>query len=203
MGPSATTLMMRRSSVPCGRSKRSSVFIPVASTYTPGYVEGQGVPQKPGCGAGLNYNSHSIGRIGIPAQHAEGAEGVPAAWLSDRLVERERKGFVVCAIKRPRAVGQAFFFNDLDGVMHARVRGDVGSAEIVERAQNVIAIARRERELEEFGTDHFARGKAPEKCSIEKVLLGAAAGSCDLRRDRARGPASALEFQHAFEDADG
>src|SRR5882757_5628103 len=44
MGPSATTLMMRRSSVPCGRSNLSSVFfIPVASTYTSLDVEGQGI----------------------------------------------------------------------------------------------------------------------------------------------------------------
>src|ERR1700722_17532361 len=44
MGPSATTLMMRRSSVPCGRSNFSSVFfMPNSSTYTLGCVEGQGV----------------------------------------------------------------------------------------------------------------------------------------------------------------
>src|ERR1700733_3544466 len=35
MGPRATTRMIRRSRVPCGRSKLSSVFfIPMASTYT-------------------------------------------------------------------------------------------------------------------------------------------------------------------------
>src|ERR1700739_442053 len=44
MGPRATTRIMRRSSVPCGRSKRFSVTItPFPSTYTPGYVEGQGI----------------------------------------------------------------------------------------------------------------------------------------------------------------
>src|SRR5580692_11716146 len=46
MGPSATILMMRRSSVPCGRSKWSSVFIPLASTYTSKRVEGQGIKWK-------------------------------------------------------------------------------------------------------------------------------------------------------------
>src|ERR1700722_3688073 len=44
MGPSATTLMIRRSSVPCGRSNFSPVFfMPNSSTYTLGCVEGQGV----------------------------------------------------------------------------------------------------------------------------------------------------------------
>ena len=43
-GPSATTLMMRRSSVPCGRSNLSSVFLmPMASTYISPDVEGQGI----------------------------------------------------------------------------------------------------------------------------------------------------------------
>src|ERR1700751_4512526 len=43
MGPSATTLMMRRSRVPCGRSNLFSVFMPMASTYTLEHVSGQGV----------------------------------------------------------------------------------------------------------------------------------------------------------------
>src|ERR1700733_2420363 len=43
MGPSATTLMMSRSRVPCRRSNLSSVFMPMASTYILGPVEGQGV----------------------------------------------------------------------------------------------------------------------------------------------------------------
>src|SRR3954471_24779094 len=40
--------MIRRSRVPCGRSNLLSVFfIPMASTYTPGDVEGQGVWNPP------------------------------------------------------------------------------------------------------------------------------------------------------------
>ena len=43
-GPSPTTLMMRRSSVPCGRSNLSAVFfMPMASTYASPDVEGQGI----------------------------------------------------------------------------------------------------------------------------------------------------------------
>jgi hypothetical protein len=41
--------MMRRSSVPWGRSNLLSVFfIPMASTYTPGGVEGQGISKNAG-----------------------------------------------------------------------------------------------------------------------------------------------------------
>src|ERR1700677_2110362 len=46
MWPSATTLIMRRSKVPCGRSNLSAVFMPITSTYTPACVEGQGIQNK-------------------------------------------------------------------------------------------------------------------------------------------------------------
>src|ERR1700722_2024610 len=59
MGPSATTLMMRRSSVPCGRSNLSSVlFMPKASTYISLDVEGQGI-----CAVSMRRGQLSVRRI--------------------------------------------------------------------------------------------------------------------------------------------
>lgn len=48
------------------------------------------------------------------------------------------------AIEEPTAIGLAAGFDVIDGLAHARVGEDGSSAEIVEHAEDVVVVARRE-----------------------------------------------------------
>jgi len=48
-----------------------------------------------------------------------------------------------------------------------------GGAEIVERAEDVVVIARREGELEEFGAGDFSAREAAKEVAFEQILFAA------------------------------
>src|SRR5882724_9998765 len=69
---------------------------------------------------------------------------------------------------------------------------------MIERAQDVVMVTGRKRELEDFG-DHDLAGRAPpEEGAREQVLLAAPS----RRRDPGRGPRGALVFEQPLEHAD-
>jgi hypothetical protein len=80
-----------------------------------------------------------------PAEDAEGAERVPAAWLArgfaERFAERDGESFGIGAIEEPAAVGLAAALDVADSLVHARIGGDGGGAEVVEGAEYVVKVA--------------------------------------------------------------
>src|ERR1017187_5110119 len=103
MGPSATTLMMRRSSVPCGRSNFSSVFfMPNPSTYTLGCVEGQGVCFGSPWGSCHNRELTHERKL-HPATVAStrlqnGVLGRQSAEFNDNCCQQDLARFQICAV---------------------------------------------------------------------------------------------------------
>ena len=107
-----------------------------------------------------------------PAKDPEGAERVPATWLTDGFGEWQGEGFGVGIFEDPAAVGLAFAFDELDGFGEARGGFEFGfgagvcveacGAEVVEGAEDVIVVARGIGEFEKFGVGDFAGGAAAE-----------------------------------------
>ena len=117
-----------------------------------------------------------------PTEDSECAQRVPPAWLADRFGKRECERFRVGVFEEPAAVGLALAFNELDRFGHARVGLPTGCAEIIERAEDVVVVAGRESELEEFGIRDFAGRAAAVERAIEEIPFSAAAGSRDFVR---------------------
>ena len=118
----------------------------------------------------------------VPTEHPQGPERVPPTRLTHRFAEREGKRLVVRAIEEPSTVGLPPSFDDLAGIPDARVGLNTGVPEVVERTEDVVVIAGRERELQERRIRDLA-GRAPSKESaFEQVLLAAPSGRGDLRR---------------------
>ena len=115
-----------------------------------------------------------------PTQDSQCAERVPAAGFTDRFGERERESFVVGFFEQPAAVGLAFAFNELDGLGHAWIGPGARGAEVVESAENVVVVAGRESEFEEFRVGDLAGGFAVEQGAIEEIFFGAVAGGSDF-----------------------
>src|SRR5262245_35146961 len=72
----------------------------------------------------------------------------------------------------------------MDGIAHSRVRTAVefsGASEVIERAENVIVVARRERKLQEIRIRDFTRGSPPKKSALEQILLAAPSRRPNLR----------------------
>jgi hypothetical protein len=106
------------------------------------------------------------------AKNAECAQRVPPARGAGGLVERHGQGFVVDAIEWPSSIGPALGFDDPDGVGDAFVVRAIRSHQIVERAQNVVVIARRKGEFKERRIGDLARRAPAEEVTLEEVVLG-------------------------------
>ena len=115
-----------------------------------------------------------------PAEDSQCAERVPAAGLADDFGEREREGLVVGVFEEPAAVGLALAFDEFDGFAHAWIGFGAGGAEVIESAENVVVVARRESEFEEFPVGDLAGGFAAEERAIEEIFFGAVAGGGDF-----------------------
>ena len=111
-----------------------------------------------------------------PTKNSQRAKRVPAAGLADGFGEWEGEGLGVGIVEEPAAVGLALAFNELDRFGHARVGLPTGCPEIIERAENVVVVARRESEFEEFGIGDFAGGAASEERTFEQIFFGTVAG---------------------------
>ena len=74
------------------------------------------------------------------------------------------------------AVELAFGFDQLDGFVHAGIRLCAGGAKVIERAENVVVVARWEGEFEKFGIGDFAGGAASEERTFEQIFFGTVAG---------------------------
>ena len=128
------------------------------------------------------------GWLPVPAEHAESAEGVPATRLTLSFGKRERQCFIIGAIERPWAVGQAPAFDDFNSFIHARVGRATTGAEIIEGAKDVVVVARRKRELEELRIGDVAGGEAAKEGALQEVLFGPATGGCYASCQRMSGP---------------
>src|ERR1700685_1037570 len=107
-----------------------------------------------------------------PAKDPEGAERVPATWLTDGFGEWQGEGFGVGIFEDPAAVGLAFAFDELDGFGEARggVEFGFGAGVFVEAWGGVGGEGggggrvggRGIGEFEKFGVGDFAGGAAAE-----------------------------------------
>ena len=120
----------------------------------------------------------------MPVENSKGMECVPAAWLADGFCQRKCEGFGVGIVEEPAAVGLAFGFDELNGFGETWVGHgfcvDASGAEVIEGAENVVVVARRESEFEEFGACNFAGGSAAEERALEEIFFGATAGRGDF-----------------------
>ncbi len=90
-------------------------------------------------------------------QHAQRAERVPAARLADWLTEREGERLVVGVIEEPAAIGLLAALQEMQCIGEARIGLEIiwilpaglngGGSEVIQRAENVVVIAGREREV--------------------------------------------------------
>lgn len=125
-----------------------------------------------------------------PTEDSEGAECVPAAGLADGFGEWEGERFGVGIIEEPTAVGLPFGADELGGFGEAWVGFGFGlslgvevcGAEVVECAEDVVVVARREGEFQEFGACDFAGRAAAEERAGEEIFFGAAASGGDFCR---------------------
>ena len=110
--------------------------------------------------------------------------------MADGFGEWEGEGLGVGIVEEPAAVGLAFAPDELPGFVEARIefafgfgvnaRREACGAEVVERAEDVVVVARREGEFEELLIGYFAGGAAAEEKAGKKIFLGAVAGGGDF-----------------------
>jgi hypothetical protein len=102
------------------------------------------------------------------------------------------------AVEQPPAVGLPLGPHDLDGLRHPGIRVRARTAEVIERAQHVVAPVVREREVEIRRIGGLARALATEQAALEQILLPAAPGLAHRG-----GPAGrALELEQPVEHVD-
>ena len=114
----------------------------------------------------------------VPAEDAQGAEGVPAAGPVVAVFQGEVNPAGVSVLEGPEAIRLLLVANELDGFVKPGVgrMGGVSVAEVVEGAKDVVMPPWREGELEPGGADDVAGGFAAEQGAFEQILFGTAAG---------------------------
>jgi len=135
----------------------------------------------------------------VPTEHPQRPERVPPARLARRFAARKGERLIVRPIEKPSTVGLSPALNKMHGIAHPRVGLDIGAPEVVERPENVVMVAGRERELQERRIRDLAGGVPSEKATLEQVLLAAASGRRDLRRR----PDGTLVLDKPLQHADG
>jgi hypothetical protein len=99
------------------------------------------------------------------------------------------------AIDRRLAAGSR---RHTQGIADARIGLDTGVSEVVERTEDIVVVAGREREFQERRIRDLA-GRAPsEETALEQVLLA----SPSSRRDLWRGPNGTLVLERPLQYAD-
>src|SRR5947209_5432479 len=117
----------------------------------------------------------------VPAEHAQGAESVPAAWPALALVQLDRHLAGVLDLERPPALAVALGGDQIYGLGHAVVGRDAGAAQVFEAAQHVVVPPGGEGEAGPRGAalqialDHLAGGPPAEEAALEEVFLPAEA----------------------------
>jgi len=91
-----------------------------------------------------------------PLEDAQRPKRIPAAGSAGRFVEGKGEALAVGTIKKPAAVGLALGLDHLNSLPHARAGARVGAPEIIERAEDVVVVARGESEFEELGVYDLA-----------------------------------------------
>src|SRR5262245_34302853 len=86
----------------------------------------------------------------------------------------------------------------MHGFVHPLVGLDIGSPEVVERAEHIVVVARRVRELQERRIRDLAGRSPSEATAFEQVLLASLPRPCDLRCR----PGRALVLEQSFKYAD-
>ncbi len=101
-------------------------------------------------------------------------------------------------VQEPATLGLAAVLDELKGFAGMRVGSGAGGAEVVERAKDVVAIARGIGEAEELGIDDFSGAEAAEKRSLEQVFFATLTGGGDFRSGSDR----TFVFEKTFEHTD-
>src|SRR5260221_8335303 len=123
----------------------------------------------------------------VPAEDAQGAEGVPPARPALALVRLDRHPAGVLDLERPPAVAIALRRDQKGRLGHALVGRDAGAAQVVQPPQHVVVPPRREGEAGPCGAalaislDHLARRPPAEEAALEEVLLPAEPGRGHVR----------------------
>src|ERR1700716_3200370 len=86
----------------------------------------------------------------VPTEHTQRPERVPPTRLAHRLAQREGERPVVRAVAEPSTVGLLPALDDMQGIADARVGLETCVPEVVERTENIVVVAGRERELQEL-----------------------------------------------------
>ena len=102
------------------------------------------------------------------------------------------------AVEQPPAVGLPPGPHDLHGLRHPGIRARARAAEVIERAQHVVAPVVGEREVEICRIGDLAGALAAEQAAFEQILLPAAAGLAH----RGGTPGRALELEQPVEHVD-
>src|SRR5262249_7031978 len=104
---------------------------------------------------------------------------------------------VVRAIKEPSTVGLLAALNDMQSVIHACVELNAGVSQIVERAKDVVFVARRVGKLQKSRVYELARRASSGQGALERVLVASLSGG----RNLGRGPDGPLILEQPFEHA--
>src|SRR4051812_38487771 len=83
----------------------------------------------------------SASELGVPVQHPQGAECVPAAGLTGALLHVEVDLTGVWVLERPSPLAIPLFLDQSDGLHDPSVRFDPGSPQIVQTPQDVVVPA--------------------------------------------------------------
>jgi hypothetical protein len=100
-------------------------------------------------------------------------------------------------VREPSAVGLPFTFDEMHGITDPCVGLDIGFPKIVERAENVVMVARRERQLQESRIEQPAGRAPPEKTTLEQIFFAAPSGRPNFRSGANRTLILEQPFKHA------
>src|SRR5215831_16384522 len=88
----------------------------------------------------------------VPAQHAQGTQGVPPARPALALVDLDRHHAGITGLERPTPVGITLRGDQLDGFSDPCVGLDAGGAQVLEATQHVVVPPGREGKARPQGT---------------------------------------------------
>jgi hypothetical protein len=101
-------------------------------------------------------------------------------------------------IEEPSAVWLPSALDEMHGIANAWVGLCAAESEVVQCAENVVVVARREREFKKLRIGDLTSGESSEEPTIEQVLFAALSG----RRHELHRTNGALVLQQTFEYAD-
>src|SRR5579863_7601777 len=138
---------------------------------------------------------------GIPLQHSQGAQGIPAAWPALAVVDLQRHPAAIPGLERPSTLIVALRCDDLDRLGDAFVRLHAGAPQVLEPPQQVVMPPRWKGEARPVSAalaiplDHLAGRSSAQQAALEEVFLPAQA----RRGHRAIGAARLLILEQRLE----